>query len=201
MKTFEKAILCGLIFSVLLSITAFSGRCESISQKVFRLHILANSDLVEDQELKLKVRDKILESSKDEFLEIDSMEDAKAVTAQNIDKMIQVARQEIKRNGYDYDVKGEIVSMYFNTRRYGNIVLPAGYYNALRIVIGKGEGKNWWCVMFPPICVSAAEEPKKLDDVLSSQELDITENEDEYEFRFKIVEIFEKVCEFFDTLM
>ncbi len=197
MKLFEKSLLCGLIFSLLLSIVGFAGRCENISKKVFRLHIIANSDSIEDQELKLKVRDRILTQTKGLFDTADSKYDAKKVTEENLNQITQIAQNEIKANGYNYPISAKITNMHFNTRKYDNVVLPAGRYDALRIEIGKAEGKNWWCVMFPPLCVSTAQENKKLEDVLSENELEITNNETEYEFKFKVVEWFEEVKDFF----
>lgn len=199
MKLFEKSLLCGLIFSILLSIVGFSGQCENISKKVFRLHIIANSDSVEDQELKLKVRDRILSQTQDLFNIADSKYDAKKITEENLNKIIQIAQDEVYANGYNYPVCAKVTNMHFNTRRYDNFVLPAGRYDALRIEIGKSEGKNWWCVMFPPLCVSTAQENKKLEDVLSKDEFEITNNETEYELKFKIIEWFEKIKDFFCT--
>lgn len=196
MKLFEKSLLCGLILSLLFSIVSFSGQCESISKKVFRLHIIANSDSVEDQELKLKVRNRILAQTKELFDTADSKYDAQKITEENLNEIIQIAQDEIRTNGYTYPVSAKVTNMHFNTRRYDTVVLPAGRYDALRIEIGKAEGKNWWCVMFPPLCVSTAQENKKLEDVLSDGELDLTQNETEYEFKFKVVEWFEEVKDF-----
>jgi stage II sporulation protein R len=191
MKTIEKAIVLGLILSILFSITSFEGRCENISEKVLRLHILANSDSENDQKLKLNVRDKILEYSKDYLSTAQNKDDAKNLSSNYLNSIEEVAEKEVKNEGYDYPIKVELCNMYFNTREYDNITMPAGRYDALRVLIGEGKGHNWWCVMFPPICLGAAKEEKKLDSVLNENELDVVENGQEYEIKFKIVELFE----------
>lgn len=191
MKTIEKAIVLSLILSILFSMTSFEGQCENISGKVLRLHILANSDSESDQQLKLKVRDKILEYSKDYLSTAQNKDDAKNLSSNYLESIKDVAQKEVKDQGYNYSVKVELCNMYFSTREYDDITMPAGRYDALRILIGEGKGHNWWCVMFPPICLGAAKEEKPLDSVLNENELGIVENGQEYEIKFKVVEWFE----------
>lgn len=193
MKTIEKAMILSLILSILFSITSFEGQCQSINEKVLRLHILANSDSQSDQDLKLKVRDKILEHSKEYLSSAQNKLEAKNLSLSYLESIKEVAESEIKTIGYNYPVKVELCNMYFNTREYDNITMPAGRYDALRVLIGEGSGHNWWCVMFPPICLGAAKEETHLDSVLNENELDIVENGTEYEIKFKIVEWFEIV--------
>lgn len=192
MKIFEKSLLCSLFLAVLFNFASFQTKCENISQKVLRVHILANSDSKEDQELKLKVRDKILDYAKKEFISVENKEDAIVLSENSLDKIKNVAESEIRNLGYDYGVKVEIVNMHFNTRQYDNITLPSGNYDALRIIIGKGQGKNWWCVMFPSICIGSCQNDDKTDVVFNEEEKDIIENEKKYEFKFKCVEVYEK---------
>lgn len=191
MKTFEKSLLCSFLLALLFNFATFQTRCENISEKVLRVHILANSDSKEDQELKLKVRDKILEYAKNEFGSVKDKEDAIVLSENSLDKIKEVAESEIKNLGYNYPAKVEIVNMHFNTRQYGDITLPAGNYDALRVIIGNGNGKNWWCVMFPSICIGSSED-NKVDTVFNEDEKDIIENEEKYEFKFKCVEIYEE---------
>lgn len=198
MKTFEKSIALALIFSVLLSLTGFTGQCTNISNKVFRLHVLANSDSIQDQQLKLKVRDKILEYSEGLFDKANTKKDAKIAAVNHIKDFEKVALDEIHNQGYDYPVKVEVTKMYFNTRHYNEVTMPAGKYDALRVLIGSGEGKNWWCVMFPAMCLPAAEERTELKDVLDDSEMDIVENGEGYEIKFKFVEILESVYEYLE---
>ena len=197
-STKEKAVLCGFLFTILLSMTGFGSRCDSISNKVFRLHIVANSDSTGDQELKLKVRDKILKEHTSCFDYAQNLIDAKTITSDNLEDIMRTAKTEIINNGYDYDVEAEVRNMYFNTRQYSDVTLPAGNYEALRVTIGEGEGKNWWCVMFPPMCLPAAQERQELEDILTDDELEIVECDVQYEVRFKIVEIFIEIQQWFD---
>ena len=152
----EKSVLCAFLVAIIAmsatDYTAFAKQCSDIRQKVFRLHILANSDSTADQALKLKVRDKILEASGELFATTGGKTEAEAEAKANLDKLLAIAQQEVYQEGYQYQVKAAIVHMYFNTRTYGDVTLPAGDYDALRITIGAAKGHNWWCVLFPPLC-------------------------------------------------
>ena len=191
MKTFEKSLLSSLILALLFNFASFQTKCENISEKVLRIHILANSDSKDDQELKFKVRDKILEYAKSEFGIIKNKEDAMILSEMSIDKIKNIAESEIKNLGYDYPAKVEIVNMHFNTRQYDDITLPAGNYDALRIIIGSGKGKNWWCVMFPSICIGSCQDADQTDTIFNEEEKNIITNEEKYEFKFKCVEVYE----------
>lgn len=198
LNTKTKALIFGFIFSVIVSMLNFSGKCESISEKILRLHIIANSDSCEDQTLKLKVRDEIINKFGSELEVYSNLEEAKQVAESKISEIEDFAKNVVHENGYDYPVKAEVTKMYFNIRRYKEVTLPAGFYTALRITIGQGKGKNWWCVMFPPMCLPAAEEKRELSEVLSDSQIDIVENEGEYIIKFKALEIFieaKKFCE------
>lgn len=185
-KRFELSIILALIFSVLLSFTSFSAYCNEIENGVLRLHILANSDSAKDQELKLAVRDSILENSENIFESASNKEDALKNAKENLPKIINTARKTIKENGYNYSVSGEVEKCYFNTRVYDNFTLPAGYYDAVRIKIGSAKGKNWWCVLFPEVCISAS---ANLKDTLSDGSVEKIENPQNYKVKFKVVEI------------
>ena len=125
---------------------------ESYKSKLIRFHVLANSDSPEDQALKLKVRDKVIDSMKDKFKGSDSIEETRLMVNENIESMKQVALEEIKENGKDYDVEIKLEPYNFPTKSYGSFTLPAGEYEAVRVLIGNAKGENWWCVMFPPLC-------------------------------------------------
>lgn len=198
LNTRTKALIFGFVFSVIVSMLNFSGKCESISEKILRLHIIANSDSCEDQTLKLKVRDEIINKFGSELEVYSNLEEAKQVAESKINEIEDFAASVVHESGYDYSVKAEVTKMYFNIRRYKEVTLPAGFYTALRITIGQGTGKNWWCVMFPPMCLPAAEEKSELSEVLSDSQLDIVENEGEYIIKLKALEIFieaKKFCE------
>lgn len=159
MKKIDLALSIGLAASILLtSFTAFARDCDEIRGSVVRLHILANSDSVADQELKLEVRDAVLKETADLFVNSYTKQQAEDNVAKRLGEIETIARKVIMAKGYDYEAKAELVNMFFETRAYGDIVMPAGRYDAVRIKIGSAKGKNWWCVMFPPMCVPAAAE-------------------------------------------
>lgn len=196
MKIFLKSVFTAFILSFIITQTFFTAQCEEIPENILRLHILANSDSEEDQELKIKVRDHILESAEELFKNANNKTEAVHITRTNLKKIVDDAQQYVYSLGYDYKVSGEIVQdMYFNTRQYDNFTLPAGRYDAFRIIIGKGEGHNWWCVMFPPMCFAMAEDNSDLAQVLTEEQMDIAENETKYEYKFKIVEIYNELKE------
>ncbi len=185
---FAPVFIASLI--VICSITPTVAMSESISDKVFRLHILANSDSKEDQELKLKVRDALLELSEGLFEDCNSVDDAIDISNANKNVLKREAEKIIKSYGYDYNVKIEICKQYFNTRDYGDFTLPAGIYNSLRVIIGKGNGHNWWCVMFPSVCLSGCTDD--FDGVLTQEEKNLITNK-KYIIKFKSVELYEKI--------
>lgn len=182
-----------LVFAFLFSyITPFIETSENISEEVFRLHILANSDSDADQQLKLKVRDEILKKGENVFASSDSIEETIKLCKDNIGVFQETAEQCLKENGSNYSVKVYVDKEYFNTRKYDEITLPSGIYNALKIVIGQGKGHNWWCVMFPAICLSSVTDDE-LNKYLTEDEQKLVNYDSKYEVRFKIVEIYEKL--------
>ncbi len=192
-KTLKIFVPLFLVFVFMFSyIAPFIETSENISDQVFRLHILANSDSAEDQQLKLKVRDEILKKGETVFASSNSLEETIELCKNNIALFQQTAEQCLKNNGSDYDVKVYVDKEYFNTREYDEITLPSGIYNALKIEIGQGKGHNWWCVMFPAICLSSVTDDE-LNKYLSEDEQKLVNSDSKYEVRFKIVEIYEKV--------
>ncbi|HHW46916.1 MAG TPA: stage II sporulation protein R [Clostridiales bacterium] len=192
-KDIHLALVLGLIFTVLLSMVSFEARCSEIRENVLRLHILANSDSAEDQQLKLKVRDRLLSEGAEIFGCIQTEQQALECARNNIAKLQLAAEDEVKKNGYNYPVKVEIGEVDFSTREYENFTLPAGRYEAVRVLIGNAQGQNWWCVMFPPVCLPAAEDQRELSDVLTKDSVEIIENPQNYKIRFKTVEIYESI--------
>ena len=194
LSVLEKSLLLGLLLSFLLTMTGFSGQCEAIENQVFRFHVLANSDSQEDQALKLKVRDRVLEYSEGLFQNAQTREEAEALAAAHLQELCQAAQDEVYRQGYDYPVKAEITNMFFDTREYETVTLPAGCYDALRITIGEAEGHNWWCVLYPRFCfVDAAckEIPKESRSQLRNQinqddYLALENHRPDFEFRFRL---------------
>jgi len=191
LKTAEKAVLFGLIFSILLSFAKFDASCEELRQNVLRLHILANSNLSVDQEIKLKVRDEILKSSKKIFLDCDDLISAENNAKENLNAFENAANKVLKEGGFSYNATAELKKTYFTTREYETFTLPAGYYDSLTITLGSGEGHNWWCVMFPAVCVPSSSE--KLEKSVSKNGTEIAENYKKYKIKFKSVELIEDV--------
>lgn len=198
MKLLEKSLLLAFILTALLSFTGFKAGCEEIPNHVLRLHVLANSDTVEDQNLKLKVRDRIVEESAGLLDNAKNKEEAQKIIKSAVPILKKAAQDEVIKNGYNYPVNVEMTNMYFTTRKYSKVTLPAGDYDALRVTIGKAAGHNWWCVIFPPMCLPAAEEQKELSDVLNSNQLQIVEQSGEFEVKFKTVEVLEDIKNFLE---
>lgn len=150
---------------------------KSYKEKLIRFHVLANSDSPEDQELKLKVRDKVIESMSDKFKESKSIDETRAIVNENIESMTQVALEEIKENGKDYDVQIKLEPYNFPTKSYGNFTLPAGEYEAVRVLIGSAKGQNWWCVMFPPLCFVDAKSATTDNETTENMKKHLTQEE------------------------
>ena len=193
MKKFELAMLLGFVLSVALtSAFCFASDCSAVRGEVLRLHILANSDSEADQELKLLVRDRVLEETGELFSGACDLSSAQTLAEQNLQTIVSAAKDEIEKNGYTYPVTASLVRMYFETRQYDDYTLPAGMYDAVRIEIGKAEGKNWWCVMFPPICVTSAIDQSQLEQMLSERGEEVITGTQKYKVKFYIVELFER---------
>ncbi|AIS53412.1 stage II sporulation protein R [Thermoanaerobacter kivui] len=171
---------------------------EDLSRKLIRFHVIANSDSQQDQQLKLKVRDAILFNLNPKFEKAKSVKESEKIIKENLDEIKKIAQEEILNDGKNYDVKVMYGKYDFPTRYYGAITLPAGSYNALKVVIGNGEGKNWWCVMFPPLCfidithgITDSKAKEEMAKYLTKDEMEIIES-DKTEIKFKIAEILEK---------
>ena len=189
------AMITGLIFTLsvsFLDVIKFDRNIRDIENNVLRLHIIANSDSEKDQSLKLLVRDGILSKYSDVFKNLDGIDEIVATAKEHISEIEETAEKIIKENGFFYDVSCEVVKMDFDKKEYENFTMPKGFYNALRIKIGNAEGKNWWCVMYPPLCIPTTTEPD-LSQYLTKEEIDIITNPKKYEVRFKCVEIYEKI--------
>jgi stage II sporulation protein R len=174
-----------------------------VRQDTLRLHILANSDSQEDQALKLLVRDRILEETAEIFSGSASRDEAILAAQEALPRILDTARQAIREEGFSYSVSGKVERVYFNTRQYDSAILPAGVYDAVQIRIGKAEGKNWWCVLFPPLCVGAAlpEDCGEWEegDILSAEESAVMEEIEkisvEFVPKFAAVEWVEEILE------
>jgi len=160
--TLTFAMIIGAVVSILVAgFTAFATECERIPEEVLRLHILAESNSYEDQRFKYELRDYILENFTQEFVECDTLASAKQTGRWLLPEIESTAQQFADEKNYITKINAEITKMYFPTRVYSNQTLPAGNYTALRVTIGEGEGDNWWCVMFPLLCVPAVSESEQ----------------------------------------
>ncbi|MCR5208552.1 MAG: stage II sporulation protein R [Eubacterium sp.] len=180
-----------IIFTLLFSsITPVIKTSENISDKIFRLHIIANSDSEADQILKLRVRDNILECADSIYKNCNCIQSAVKVSSENLEVFKEAARKTIAFYGYTYDIKAYVTKDFFGTRKYDGFTLPAGNYNCLKIVIGEGKGRNWWCVMFPQVCLSGCTDD--FDSYFSEEEKELITSSG-YKVRFKVAEIYEKL--------
>ena len=192
----EISVALALVFAFAISAVGFGRECEKVRGEVVRLHVLANSDSEADQAVKLLVRDALLGSGSELFSgEVTARGAADCLNA-NADKLKAVAEKVLRDNGFDYGADIRLVNEYFTTRSYEGFTLPAGRYTAVKVVLGSGKGHNWWCVMFPPLCLPAAQDRGgNLDTFFDDGELKVVESSGRYEPRFKIVEIIEKLKE------
>lgn len=176
------------VLTMIFSFLPFQTACETLTKDVLRLHILANSDTNEDQELKLLVRDEITKECKELFAGADSLEEAEKITLDNLEKLEKTAAAVIKEQGKDYSVSVRLCEEYFNTRYYGSVTMPAGKYTSLQVEIGKADGENWWCVLYPSLCVGTSTDYKSFEEDLTPSECSVVSSGNKYEFKFKIVE-------------
>lgn len=195
MRKKEWFVLIACIISIACScVCSFGEECSFIRENTLRLHILANSDSPADQALKLKIRDAVLSHSGELFSGCDTRQKMVGAAQEQLSDIQRIAEQTAMHNGYDLLVTVSVTDMFFETRRYDNVLLPAGTYTAVRIELGEAAGKNWWCVLYPPLCVSAAqtgfteEEAQISDSLLQQEELP------RYRVRLAVVEWWESLC-------
>lgn len=200
MDKMKKEAITRILFVVFLAIfTAwiasmlqFWQGCAGLRQDVLRLHILANSDTAEDQQLKLLVRDEVLAHWDSWLPEGGTKDDMMAYIDENIQNVEQIAAETLQKAGCDLPVKATLARSFFDTRVYEETVMPAGWYDALQITIGSGAGKNWWCVLYPPLCLPAAEGDAVLS-LLSPEEQAVVTSPPRYQIRFLTVELVEEL--------
>ena len=168
---------------------------EDIVDKIIRFHVLANSDTEEDQKLKLKVRDEVINYISPKLKDSKSLNESRKIIMENKEKMEQISKKVIKDNGYDYEVASMISRENFPDKIYGDLIFPQGEYEAYRILIGKAKGQNWWCVMFPPLCfvdetkniVDSSEIKESIENEVNEDKKEI--NKDKIKFKFRLFEI------------
>ncbi|WMT82428.1 stage II sporulation protein R [Terrisporobacter mayombei] len=206
-------ILLGILITILsvttLVISKEINKIEACTydykEKLIRFHVIANSDTDEDQELKLKVRDAVIAYLQPKLENSKSIEESEAIIKDEYNNLEKISKDIISKNGYDYNVDIGLQYSDFPAKQYSSVVLPAGKYKALKIIIGQGKGKNWWCVMFPPLCfvdeqngVIDEKTDEKLKEILTPQEYDLIMAKNKTEvgnlkFKFKIAEVFQNL--------
>ena len=201
-KNLKMVIILSFLLFFYCSVCALSyaqNISTNIANSVFRLHVLANSDSQEDQDLKYMVRNRLLDYMNSICTNCQSKEEAISIVEKNKDTFEQIAIDTIQEQGYSYSVKINIGNFEFPTKNYGDISLPAGYYDALRVEIGEAKGQNWWCVMFPPLCfvdissgVVPDESKELMENNLSDEEFALVSDQSssEIQFKFKLLEFF-----------
>lgn len=189
------SVCFGLICAIMLSMSHFSAACDDLRQNVLRLHIIANSDSEADQALKLKIRDEILAKTDGLFTDSDNLEAAQNTVKDNLAIFEHIANEVIKENGFEYTAKALFGTSEFSTRYYEDFTLPAGEYQSLIITLGEGNGKNWWCVVYPTVCIPAAVKGE-LNDTVTDESAQIAKGGKRFVMRFKTVEIYEKIKKF-----
>ncbi len=198
----KMVIILSFLLFIYTTICAFSyaqNISTDIANNVFRLHVIANSDSEEDQNLKYKVRDNLLSYMNKICGNCKTKQEAISLVEKNKENFKQIALDTIKNEGYSYNVNINIGNFEFPTKNYGDISLPAGFYDALRVEIGEAKGHNWWCVMFPPLCfvdvtsgVVPEESKELLENNLSEEEFALVSDssDSEIQFKFKLLEFF-----------
>lgn len=189
-----KALVCGFVLAALCSFFPFAAACGQLPRDVVRLHVVANSNGAEDQAVKLLVRDAVLEEAARWYQGAGSMEEASSRLCTHLQSIAGAARQVLGEQGMGYSATAQMTEMYFPTRDYGDFRLPAGRYRTLRVTLGEGAGKNWWCVVFPSLCLPAATQEEALL-TLPEGERQVVEGGQEVQVKLKAVELWESLRE------
>ena len=202
MRKIVISLLFGLVFSMALLVYADTTQ-KHIASSVVRLHIVANSDSERDQSVKLKVRDAVLEEFSEVLSAAENRMEAECIIDENIEKISAAADRVLRENGCEYGAAAFCGEVHFPVKSYENITLPPGSYESLQIVLGAGAGQNWWCVMYPPLCFDGSvsgyagtDSGAALKNSLDESEYELitkTDGELPVQFKFKILEIFDKI--------
>ena len=171
---------------------------DDVKDELIRFHVIANSDNENDQSVNLSIKDKIINYIYPFLQKSNSIEESRQILNNHKENILNIAAEVLKENGYNYEVKIEFSKENFPEKSYGNIILPQGEYEAFRIILGNGEGKNWWCVMFPPMCfidvtkgkIEEDKSKEELDSVIEDKQQHNNEVDNNVKVKFKILEIF-----------
>lgn len=207
---FASSFLIGTLIAVLIFSNSYANTTQNqIAEEVIRFHVLANSDEAFDQELKILVKNEVITMLENELSSSTSLEETKSLILSNLhnNKIIEKAEEIVKSKGYNYEISAYISEEYFPTKTYGDITLPAGIYECLKIDIGEARGQNWWCVMFPPLCfldiaVTEVDEISEKDkelfkEILTEENYNLIcediDNSIDIKIKFKIIEFWQKL--------
>ena len=195
LKRWEMALMLGLLCA-LVGGSWLGQEQHELADSVIRFHVIANSDSAQDQALKLAVRDRVLEEAQAVYPSNATLESARSALESSLTQLADAGRQVVEEQGYDYPVSAQLTQCWFPTKEYDGFALPAGNYTALRVVIGEGEGQNWWCVLYPNLCfldavnaVVPEEGKQKLEQVLTEEEYRQVTAGGKFEIRFKLPEL------------
>ncbi len=192
--------MTGVVGYLLWQVESMEGTQRGIASQIIRLHVIANSDDEKDQELKLKVKERVVVFLRGVMSEADSVERARSIIQKHLGDVEQIAEETMRSEGYDYDAKASLDETYFPIKEYGEFTFPAGEYEALRVQIGKSEGHNWWCVMYPTLCFVDAtyqivpeQSKEKLKTSLTEQEYQtLLDGGGDLSYSFKFIEWIQK---------
>nr|WP_312576591.1 stage II sporulation protein R [Sedimentibacter sp.] len=209
--TYSKKVTLSLFLVLTVILISYTveayGSIYQIKDKVIRLHVIANSDTFDDQQLKYKVRNNIIKTFDKEFEFITTKKESEKIILKELDEIREIAESTVKAEGYDYNINVYYGNYKFPRKQYEDIVLPEGNYDAVKIEIGKAQGKNWWCVMFPSLCfvnfgnaddsepVFDIDTEKKLQEVLTQEEIDSIKTKrglNDIKLKSRIFELIEK---------
>lgn len=201
LKRWELALMLGVLCALALG-TWLSREQEDLAQSMIRFHVIANSDSPADQNLKLAVRDRVLAQAESLYPADATLEEARLALESHLNVLAAAGRAAVEEEGYDYPVSAQLTRCWFPTKEYEGFALPAGDYDALRIVIGEGEGENWWCVAFPPLCLGAAsqtvDQAAQAGHFTPGQAGLVTGQTQGYVLKFKGMELLGQLREMFD---
>lgn len=189
----ECAALAAFIICIFISTYNLDRSCDDIRNNILRLHIIAASDNKEDQEIKLALRDELLVKGREIFSQSQTKAEAEEKIRRELADIEKTACEFLESRGYGGGATVKLGKAFFPTRRYEGFTLPAGYYDALRVVIGSGEGRNWWCVMFPALCLPAAEKSTVSFDGILTEESRHIITEEKYQLRLWLVEKWQEI--------
>lgn len=200
-KISGKVLLSAFLVTALFTMFPFAASSQQLSAQVMRLHVLANSNSPEDQQMKLKVRDAVLKEAAKWYEGAASLEEANCAVCTHLQSIEKAAENLLREEGVREEVSVCVGDRYFSTRSYENLRLPAGKYRTLEVRLGEGKGRNWWCIVFPALCLPGAEVREEEENVLSeipqAQRKEFQSSEG-YEVKFKLLEWYEAMMDFFD---